>query len=75
MVGMVGGLGGFFLPSAFGAMNDHTGVWTGCFMLLFLIVAVTLLWMHLAIRKMERAALPVEIRDESYLPEIKERHS
>jgi NNP family nitrate/nitrite transporter-like MFS transporter len=75
MVGMVGGLGGFFLPIAFGAMNDLTGVWTSCFMLLFVIVAVTLLWMHLAIRNLERAALPAEVRDESYLPELKEKHS
>lgn len=51
---MVGGLGGFVLPIAFGALNDLTGVWTSCFMLLFVIVAAALLWMHFAILYMER---------------------
>ncbi len=74
MVGMVGGLGGFFLPIAFGAMNDLTGVWTSSFMLLFLVVAVALVWMHFSIRHMERAALPAEIRDQGDLPEIHQKH-
>ena len=39
LVGMIGGLGGFVLPIAFGALNDLTGLWTSCFMLLFLLVA------------------------------------
>jgi len=70
MVGMVGGLGGFFLPIAFGVMMDLTGVWTSCFMLLFLIVGIALIWMHVSIRSMERAALPAEERDRGELPEI-----
>ena len=55
-VGMIGGLGGFVLPIAFGLLNDWTGLWTSCFMLLFLVVAGNLLWMHAAILCMERAA-------------------
>jgi NNP family nitrate/nitrite transporter-like MFS transporter len=39
LVGMIGGLGGFVLPIAFGVLNDLTGIWTSCFMLLFVIVA------------------------------------
>ena len=35
LVGMIGGLGGFVLPIAFGALNDLTGLWSSCFMLLF----------------------------------------
>ena len=58
VVGMIGGLGGFVLPIAFGALNDLIGVWTSCFMLLFGIVMVSLVWMHLAIRKMEHEHLP-----------------
>ena len=54
LVGMIGGLGGFALPIAFGAMADLTGVWTSCFMLLFALVSGAMLWMHLAIRRMER---------------------
>ncbi|TIU19644.1 MAG: MFS transporter, partial [Mesorhizobium sp.] len=56
VVGMIGGLGGFILPIAFGALNDLTGVWSSCFMLLFLIVVSCLVWMHVTIRQMERAA-------------------
>jgi NNP family nitrate/nitrite transporter-like MFS transporter len=57
LVGMIGGLGGFVLPLAFGALNDVTGVWTSCFVLLFVLVSMALAWMHFAIRQMERAAL------------------
>jgi NNP family nitrate/nitrite transporter-like MFS transporter len=56
LVGMIGGLGGFVLPLAFGVLNDLTGVWTSCFALLFLLVAVAFLWMHVAIRQMESQA-------------------
>jgi MFS transporter, NNP family, nitrate/nitrite transporter len=68
MVGMVGGLGGFVLPIAFGALNDITHVWTSCFMLLFLLVSAAMLWMHLAIRRMEFAAQP----SLAQLPELPE---
>jgi len=54
LVGMIGGLGGFILPIAFGALNDLTGVWSSCFMLLFLLVAACFLWMHFAVRKISR---------------------
>lgn len=56
VVGMIGGLGGFILPIAFGALNDLTGVWSSCFMLLFVIVVTCLAWMHVSIRRMERVA-------------------
>ncbi|TKT75897.1 nitrate/nitrite transporter [Aquamicrobium sp. LC103] len=59
LVGMIGGLGGFLLPICFGALYDLTGLWSSCFMLLFVIVAVSLAWMHLAIRRMERTTAPV----------------
>lgn len=56
LVGMIGGLGGFVLPLAFGALLDLTGVWTSSFALLFALVTVALVWMHVAIRYMERTA-------------------
>ncbi len=73
-VGMVGGLGGFFLPVTFGVMNDLTGIWTSCFMLLFALVTGSLLWMHFAVRRMERAALPETMRKLPQLPEMEEIH-
>ncbi len=58
VVGLIGGLGGFVLPIAFGALNDYIGVWTSCFMLLFVIVSASLLWMHAAIVRMNRLEHP-----------------
>jgi NNP family nitrate/nitrite transporter-like MFS transporter len=71
LVGMIGGLGGFFLPIAFGVILDSTGIWTSSYMLLFVIVAISLTWMHFAIRRMERRRLP-QLGEESYqyLPEV-----
>jgi len=54
LVGMIGGLGGFILPILFGLLLDLTGLWTSCFMALFVIVTGALIWMHVAIRQMER---------------------
>ena len=56
LVGMIGGLGGFVLPIAFGALNDLTGLWSSCFMLLFAIAVAALLWMDVAVRRMQRDA-------------------
>ncbi|MGI6855271.1 MFS transporter [Mesorhizobium sp. 1B3] len=56
LVGMIGGLGGFLLPIAFGILNDLTGIWSSCFMLLFVVVAACFAWMHLVIRRMTRPA-------------------
>ncbi|MGF1627804.1 MAG: nitrate/nitrite transporter [Alphaproteobacteria bacterium] len=74
LVGMIGGLGGFVLPIAFGVMNDLTGVWTSCFFLLFGIAAVSLLWMHFAIRRMEQAAVARQEVSLPELPEMQEIH-
>lgn len=75
LVGMIGGLGGFVLPIMFGVMNDLTGIWTSCFMLLFGIVAVALLWMHFAILHMERRALAKELGALPEFPEMQEIHT
>ena len=37
---MIGGLGGFVLPIAFGFLNDLTGLWSSCFMLLFVMLVI-----------------------------------
>ncbi len=74
VVGLVGGLGGFILPIAFGLLNDLTGLWQSCFMLLFAIVTVSLVWMHVSIRIMERGALEPELKKLPELPEMQEIH-
>ena len=74
VVGLVGGLGGFVLPIAFGLLNDLTGVWTSCFMLLFLVVAVSLIWMHVSIRTMERERAGEALARLPELPEMQPIH-
>jgi NNP family nitrate/nitrite transporter-like MFS transporter len=76
VVGLVGGLGGFVLPIAFGALNDLTGVWQSCFWLMFAIVTVSLIWMHVAIRQMERTAQEagIPVRTLPELPEMQPIH-
>ena len=75
LVGMIGGLGGFILPILFGVMNDLTGIWTSCFMLLFALVGVALLWMHFSILHMERKALAKELGELPEFPEMQEIHT
>ncbi len=69
LVGMIGGLGGFVLPISFGILNDWFGVWTSSFMLLFAIVLVSTVWMHVAIRLMERRRHPALV-EERYLSDV-----
>jgi len=71
MVGMIGGLGGFLLPLTFGMLLDLTGLWTSCFMLLFVLVTVALIWMHFAILSAERRiAAPFVGKPFTDLPEL-----
>lgn len=74
VVGMVGGLGGFILPIAFGLLNDLTGIWTSTFMLLFAISSLALIWMHVAVRAMEREVFAPELKTLPELPEMREVH-
>ena len=74
LVGMIGGLGGFVLPIAFGLMNDLTGIWTSCFMLLFLIAAVALIWMHFSVLQMEKEAAGPVLRELPQFPEWQSEH-
>ncbi|WP_301280839.1 MFS transporter [Halomonas sp. PR-M31] len=69
VVGMIGGLGGFFLPLTFGMLNDVVGIWQSCFMLLFVISAAALAWMHYAINKVERTEWESK-RESTDLPEL-----
>lgn len=74
LVGMIGGLGGFILPIVFGALLDVTGVWTSAFMLLLALVLMSLAWMHLSIRAMERRAQGKALERLPAFPELEEVH-
>lgn len=54
IVGLIGGLGGFCCPIVFGMLNDLLGVWTSCFMFLFIIVCVSLCLMHFSILSLDK---------------------
>ncbi|MDR5653147.1 nitrate/nitrite transporter [Ruixingdingia sedimenti] len=74
LVGMIGGLGGFILPIVFGALLDVTGIWTSAFVLLLLIVVVSMGWMHLSVRVMERQAHGATLDRLPAFPELREVH-
>lgn len=64
LVGLLGALGGFFLPLMFGYLKVWTG-WTQTpFIVLFGLVAVSFLWLHVVVlgikRKEARTEMPVE---------------
>src|SRR5690606_14817227 len=61
-------------PIVFGALLDVTGIWTSAFVLLFLTVLVSLGWMHLSIRAMERQAHGVALDRLPNFPELAEVH-
>jgi NNP family nitrate/nitrite transporter-like MFS transporter len=62
MVGVLGGLGGFFCPIIFGYLLEWTGLWTSCWMFMFALSLVCLLWMHLTVQKMMREKHPEDMQ-------------
>ena len=69
IIGLIGGLGGWFLPMMFGLANDYIGVWTSCFMILYVLAGVSLAWMHISVRKMEHKLHPT-LKEHKYLGEF-----
>lgn len=59
MVGVLGGLGGFICPIIFGYLLEGTGLWSSCWVLMLLLSAICLIWMHKAIQKMTDKASPL----------------
>ena len=49
---MLGALGGFFLPPAFGALDRWSGVPQMAFLALLVLTIWSLLWLHLAVLRM-----------------------
>ena len=58
MVGVLGGLGGFFCPIIFGYLLEGTGLWTSCWMFMLLLSGICLIWMQRVISKMTRKEAP-----------------
>ena len=62
MVGVLGGLGGFFCPIIFGYLLDGTGLWTSCWMFMWVISCICLFWMHNVIQSMMRKETPEAVK-------------
>lgn len=62
MVGVLGGLGGFFCPIIFGYLLDGSGLWTSAWMFTLALSAVCLWWMHRTIQKMMHREQPELMR-------------
>jgi MFS transporter, NNP family, nitrate/nitrite transporter len=58
LVGMLGALGGFFLPPIFSALLIRVGVPQTTFAVLFLITVISFIWMHLVVVRMLSEASP-----------------
>ncbi len=59
MVGVIGGLGGFVCPIIFGYLLEGTGLWTSCWMFMFILSAICLIWMYRVVQKLNRSAIRV----------------
>lgn len=58
MVGVLGGLGGFFCPIIFGYLLEGSGLWTSAWMFTLILSAGCLWWMHRVIQKMMHREQP-----------------
>lgn len=58
MVGVIGGLGGFVCPIIFGYLLEGTGLWTSCWMFMFFLSAICLIWMYNVVQKLNREDNP-----------------
>lgn len=56
IVGVLGGMGGFLGPILFGYLLNITGVWTSCWIFLFIIALISLIWMRFAIKRIDATA-------------------
>ncbi|HFL8794860.1 MAG TPA: nitrate/nitrite transporter [Candidatus Azosocius sp. HAIN] len=72
IVGLIGGLGGFVLPILFGYLNDRFQIWTTCFMVLFFITFIALIWMHSAINNLEKR-IHKDLSMPKYFPELDDK--
>jgi NNP family nitrate/nitrite transporter-like MFS transporter len=59
MVGVLGGLGGFVCPIAFGYLLESTGIWTSCWMFMFALSGACLWWLLRTVRLLDARAAPL----------------
>jgi NNP family nitrate/nitrite transporter-like MFS transporter len=54
MVGVIGGLGGFFCPIIFGYLLEWTGLWTSCWMFILALSVICYVWMHNTVKRLKK---------------------
>ncbi|WP_044238669.1 MFS transporter [Flexithrix dorotheae] len=63
MVGVLGGLGGFFCPIIFGYLLQGTGLWSSCWLLMLFLAGICLIWMHRVIQNMLNNKSPQLVKE------------
>jgi len=58
LVGVIGGLGGFVFPIVFGWLLSITGIWTTCWVFLFALSVVCLVWMRSILMRALKQSAP-----------------
>lgn len=59
MVGLLGGLGGFFCPIIFSYLLNFTGFWSSSWIFVLLFSGICLIWMHSTITRMMNEKQPI----------------
>jgi NNP family nitrate/nitrite transporter-like MFS transporter len=62
MVGVIGGLGGFFCPIIFGYLLEWTGLWASSWMFMSLLSLICLFSMYAVVQKMMKSKHPKDSR-------------
>lgn len=80
LVGMLGGMGGFFLPPLFAYTKAWSGFPSSTFFVIFLLTAVCLAWMHWTVVRMLHSSSPdlarhIETPEDDPEPALKEARS
>ncbi len=68
LVGMLGALGGFFLPPVFGALGRSTGVPQSAFLALLALTVGSLVWLHLVVMRLRASEREVASTPAQALP-------
>jgi NNP family nitrate/nitrite transporter-like MFS transporter len=75
IVGVLGGLGGFVCPIIFGYLLEWTGIWTTCWVFFLALTLVSLIWMHLVVRRMMQTRVPELVRHIEHGHEVMPAHA
>ncbi|MCX6311200.1 MAG: MFS transporter [Bacteroidetes bacterium] len=63
MVGVIGGLGGFFCPIIFGYLLEWTGLWTSCWMFILFLALICFIWKKRVVRSIDQDIDPIVVDD------------